>query len=236
MSRWQTVRIAFLATLSSGLLLALGKVAFYPSERLQSGNRGHESPTFEIPAEVSLNSWTAIDTTEVTGEGQISFGGILAGRNYTYSQGETTLSIETLHLVALDADVRAMVWGNLPVPDYAVRHRSGIGYYGLLAYRQQAYLSACINPYGGTTFTGQQFRRNRYLFDIRPRRILAWIQDDAPLQDHRCLLVHFELPLSDLSRAEAFELLESTWFEWHEWWEPRFQNSQSEQFASKTDI
>lgn len=89
-------------------------------------------------------------------------------------------------------------------------------------HQQQAYLSACINPKGGSTFTSQQFDSNRIRYDFQFQRLLLWLFGREGLRDNRCLLTLLSTPLSQASPEAAYTTLEQAWFSLYKWWHSRF--------------
>lgn len=91
----------------------------------------------------------------------------------------------------------------------------------MYTYKQQAYLDACINPQGGSTFTSDLFDANRIRYDLQFARLLPWLLGHQELRDKRCLWTHLSIPL-DRSSSDAYVSLEQAWFSWHKWWSSRF--------------
>jgi len=113
---------------------------------------------------------------------ELAFGKvILPGREYRYIQKELPLDIKMRYEVEADGNFSKFIKNytdikfslNQPLPD--VRQHERLGFYGLFVYQKRAYLNACINSRGGSTFTKEQFNYNRSHYDAQFNRILAWL-------------------------------------------------------------
>jgi cyanosortase A-associated protein len=100
--------------------------------------------------------------------------------------------------------------------------RSAIGHYGLFSYQDKAYLTACINPRGGTTFTKEQFSDQRNTSMMQFDRILLWLIGKEDLRDWRCLWVNMSTPVQQSNPQAAYVILQDTWKDWYSWWSPRW--------------
>lgn len=217
MTSWKQVRIPLLAlTFVTGLLF-VGKVTLLPNP---------ESPkikAFVFPEKVPLSQWQPSLTNPLktpTGD----YPELFAQKHYRYIDNNLPLDVEMRYLHNLsNADISSLIKRYTTVASSAImRQQEGVGYYGLGVNQQQAYLSACINPRGGSTFTHEQFRNNRYFKDIRFDRMLPVLQGQEALIDKRCLWVYMSIPLRDSTPEAAYQILEKTWVYWYKWWQPRF--------------
>ncbi|AFY50907.1 hypothetical protein Nos7524_5183 [Nostoc sp. PCC 7524] len=214
---WQQTRIYFLTlTFSIGLLVSLISILF-PSFG-KPKNR-----TLIFPKDVPLKPWQLSDyqSIQVVAE---KYPDLLSRINYQYIKNDFKLNIDMRYLQNFyPADVTILrKHDNTKQPSNIVRYKDGVGYYGLGLDKQNAYLSACINPRGGSTFTHAQYRHNRYSQDISFERLLPVLQGQEALIDKRCLLVHLSMPLQNSSPDNAYKVLEQAWFSWYQWWQPRF--------------
>ena len=231
---WNKIRLGFLSLLSVGLVLAVGQVGTRllnsePDAPVASDSQDSPLSAFEIEFEPTIEGWEFVSRREIEIPARTgTFGAIYEGQAFRYEgDRDSELLVEMYHLVALDPEVRDILWGLQVVPDYTIRSSRGNGHYGLLEYRGRAYLSSCINPSGSSTFTSPQFRRNRYLFDLsNPQRLYRWLKGEQPLQDHRCLLANLSVSLEDLELEAAFAALEAAWQDWYPSWNRHFQEFQ----------
>ena len=104
-----------------------------------------------------------------------------------------------------------------------LRQQEQTGFYSLWQTEDRVNLGACINPRGGSTVTGDQFRQNRNIHDLQFSRIMFWLIGLVPLRDWRCLWTTLSVPIeTGKSPQEIYPVLEQAWFSWYEWWQPRF--------------
>jgi len=209
MSPWQSLRIPFLAAVLGGVCLVLGKSIFDPS-------MGKPTP-YTFPAQVPLSGWQA--------EAAASDDSTSRQGSYRYRQGGEVLEIEMRYLTDTNGDFRAFLQDHAvrPVPAHQVLMRQQqTGFYGLSRHQGRAYLTACINPLGGSTLTREQFLQNRQTHDLQPHRLWAWLLAQADLRDRRCLWAHLSLPLNAAAPQATEQKLEMAWLDWYRFWQPRF--------------
>lgn len=211
---WKQFRIPLLALTFSSVLLVLGKVILLPSAEKRT------LTPFVFPEAVPLPQWQ-LKASSALPEPTEEHPELIAQKHYQYVQNDLPLNIEMRYVI--DGNLRQHIRKYTSISSSAVvRQHQKVGYYGLLVDRQRAYLSACINPQGGSTFTPQQFNPNQYLYDPRWERILPWLLSQQSLPDQRCLWAHLSVPLQSSSPEAAYKKLENAWFSWHEWWQPNF--------------
>ena len=178
---------------------------------------------FTFPQEVPLPQWQFTISRPLAQPTKKIYQ-VIAQKHYQYLNKNLVLDIEMRYLK--DGDVVQLLRDfNFISSPAVVRQQQGVGYYGLGVEKQRAYLSACINPQGGSTFTNQQFNLNLYIHAIQPKRLLSWILSHKQLQDNRCLWAHLSVPLKNSAPEAAYQVLEKAWFSWYRWWEPRFPKS-----------
>lgn len=157
----------------------------------------------------------------------------ISGESYHYIHKNSYIDfidIEMGYLAYSNGDVQSLlkqyIANNLDFRNInpVVRHRPEIGFYGLFVHKGKAYLSACINPQGGSTFNAQQFLQNQIKPDVLSSRFLPWLFSGEKLRDQRCLLTKLSVPLNDSSPNNAYSTLDQAWIDWYRWWRPRFPN------------
>ncbi|MBD0265216.1 MAG: cyanoexosortase A system-associated protein [Tolypothrix sp. Co-bin9] len=211
---WKQFRIPLLALTFSSVLLVLGKVILLPSPE-----KGTLTP-FVFPEAVPLAQWQ-LKATSPLPEPTEEHPELIAQKHYQYIQNDLPLNIEMRYVT--DGNLRELMRKYTSISSSAVvRQHQKVGYYGLLVDRQRAYLSACINPQGGSTFTPQQLNGKQYLYEGNWERILAWLLSQQSLPDQRCLWAHLSIPLQSSSPETAYKKLENAWFSWHQWWQRHF--------------
>lgn len=216
-ARWSSLRIWLLAATFSGITIVLAKSVLYPA-----GDR--QVTPFEFPIAIPLAKWQQLDNAplEKPEEKNVS-----VGMGYKFIKENIVLDIEMRYITSKEADVKKLMekyGGDRPYPNnFPLREQEGVGFYSVWGTPEQTYLSACINPQGGTTVTGEQFRKNRNIYDLRPIRIWYWLLGKGELRDWRCLWAVLSVPIEPTSSQEdAEQILLDAWLSWYEWWQPRF--------------
>ncbi|MEO1402582.1 MAG: cyanoexosortase A system-associated protein [Cyanobacteria bacterium J06635_1] len=182
--------------------------------------------TYRFSDAAPLSDWTYVDSQalELASPPKRSF---VDGKRYRYRQNEFQLNVDMRYLVDTDAHIPILFqkYAVLSGLSLIQHHKTKLGFHGLFESEQQAHLSACINPRGGSTFTRQQFSKNRLIQDLHPGSILPWLMGLRPFRDRRCLWTDLSISLEEISEEEAYELLEMAWPEIYQWWQPRFPDS-----------
>jgi cyanosortase A-associated protein len=214
---WKQARITFLIAIFGSVFFVLGKSILAPSVTKYA-----TAALFVFPANVPLEGWQPL-ASRPTSESNSELLQAIAQKHYRYDRDGLVLDIEMRYFTGSDGDVRGFLrhYTSL-VSSPILRQQEKIGFYGLVADRQRAYLSACINPRGGSTVTDRQFKQNRYRYDVQLNRLLPWLLGEEPLRDNRCLWAHLSVPLEKNSPETAYQVLEDVWFSWYEWWHIRF--------------
>ncbi len=228
MSLGKQLRIALLAIASANVLLVFSRSILDPS----IGKR--PIAPFTFPTAVPLPQWqqsAAQPLPKLTVE-RWPYGKLnLPGIHYRYQQNNLPLDIKMRYEVETDGNVRQITENNSEVrflqlkSQPVIRQHQQLGFYGLFVYEQRAYLDACINSRGGSTFTSAQFDTNRIRYDSQLNRLIPWLLGQQNLRDNRCLWAQLSIPLYKSSPQSAYKVLETAWFSWYQWWQPRFPNS-----------
>lgn len=211
-------RISLLAVIFGSVFCVLGKTILPPTA-------ASIIPSV-FPTTVPLPTWQAQKSHPLAAPTPTAeFPEYISGRQYKYIQNGLPLDIEMRYMVNTPGHIKYYVRSILPSPNqltFALRQHQGVGFYYLFAHQQRAYLSTCINSRGGTTVTEAQFQRNRYLYDIQLGRLLPWLLGQQSFQDKRCLWAHLSIPLKNSASEDSYQTLEKAWFDWYQWWHPRF--------------
>jgi cyanosortase A-associated protein len=230
MISWKQIQLPLLAfnLLTSGFVL--GKSFLDP-------RMGQLTP-FEFFPDVPIAQWQPVDSKrlkplpEPDTEGSI----LQVGRSYQYRQANRLLDIEMRYVIRTKGEVDKFI------KDYREKaankekserdkpkkldtkneYKPNIGYYILLADKERAYLSACINPRGESTFTRDQYKHNQDIHDTTFSRLLPSVFGREKWRDDRCLWTYMSMPLAGSTPQETYKLLEGAWFEWEKWWQPQF--------------
>jgi cyanosortase A-associated protein len=217
------VRLPILAITFCGLLLTLGQTVLDP-------NIGKPT-TFSFPAEVPLPKWqqqTSRPLPDKTSDKRLKDFEVIAGRHYSYISNTRALDIEMRYLINTNGAMQQLSLDYTSIKPLSgkslmvIRQAEGVGFYGIFNHNGRAYLSACINPRGGSTVTEQQFADNRDKYALQIGRLFSWVLGQQDLRDDRCLWTLLSTPSSGAAPEPAYQVLEKAWISWHEWWQPRF--------------
>ncbi|MBW4672016.1 MAG: cyanoexosortase A system-associated protein [Cyanomargarita calcarea GSE-NOS-MK-12-04C] len=217
MNIWKQLRIPLLALTFGTVIFNLSKEIIFPS------SDKYTFTAFIFPEKVPLPQWqfsssnSGVKLPEKNPE-------LIAQKHYQYIQNNVYLNIK-MHYSTI-YDVKKLIGNyisNSSPP--TMRYRENIGFYSVGIHQQQAYLSACINPKGKSTFTDAQYKQNRYIYDLQPKRLMSWLVSQEPLFDKRCLWTHLSIPLNNSSEEVAYKTLENAWLSWYKYWQPRFPKS-----------
>lgn len=226
MSSWKQLRMPLLVLTCANVLFVLVRTILDPT----IGK--HTVTPFVFPSVVTLPQWQLVASHPLKAQTierpppLSKF--ILPARQYRYIQNDLRLDIEMRYKVETDGDVKQFIKDNTAIrflldqPLLIVRQQEGLGFYGLFVYQKRAYLDACINSQGGSTFTREQFSYNRIHYDVQFNRLLPWLLGQEALRDKRCLWTHLSIPLNQSSPESAYLILERAWFSWYKWWSTRF--------------
>ncbi len=222
---WKQLRIPLLMLTCANVLFVLGRSIVDPSI-------GKRTVTpFVFPSEVPLAQWQMVASQPLENKTveQPPLGNVVVpGRQYRYIQNGLPLDIKMRYELQTNGNGLQFIRSSTPIKLslnqrlLTVREHEGVGFYGLFVYGKQAYLNACINSNGGSTFTKEQFSYNRIHYDMQFNRLLPWLLGQQKLRDKRCLWTHLSIPLNQSSPQSAYVILENAWFSWYQWWRPRF--------------
>jgi cyanosortase A-associated protein len=210
---WKQFRLPLLALTFSSVFLVLGKVIIHPN-----AEKSTLTPLI-FPETVPLSEWQ-LNPKYSQPASTKEDSNLIAQKHYQYIQKDVPLDIEMRYVTIFDVSKLLKEYTSI-LSSTEVRQRDKVGYYGLGVDKGQAYLSACINPQGNTTFTSQQFSQNRSLYDRPQQRLLPWLLGKKPIEDKRCLWAHLSISVNNSSPEAAYKKLENVWFSWHQWWQPR---------------
>ncbi|MDZ7957544.1 MAG: cyanoexosortase A system-associated protein [Aulosira sp. DedQUE10] len=218
-------RIGLLAVTCFGVFFTVAKLVF------QNDATIHTVKPLAFPATVVLSGnkmWESQALTDTVVQQSRQYDAVISGRRYRYRYQNIPLDIEMRYVVGTLGNVEGMIYNNtnlkLPMGKIfqTVRQQPGVGYYGLFAYKNQAYLSSCINPQGESTVSTEQFLHNRHIYNLRFRRLLPWLLGEESFFDRRCLWAHLSTPVNNSDYQSAYQRIEKAWFDCYRWWNPRF--------------
>ncbi len=215
---WKRSRLPLLIGILVAIVVTLGHSLLQP---FLSGN----VPT--LPSSPALPHWELIAETPLDRK-PVDYLQYVTGKRYTYRSRDQLLNIDMHYLANTDGNVAALL-PDFMSPPLAVAtapprllQQPGGGFYSLSTDRKYAYLSACINPRGGSTVTREQFAQNRKTYDLKVDRLLPWLLGRADLRDWRCLLTQLSIATDSSAPEATYPVLETAWFDWQHWWRDRF--------------
>lgn len=215
MKFWPQLRTPLLAFTGSLVIFVLGRVVFASST--QTLNK----TTINLPETVPLSEWQAANFTLEKLEEESPLKS--PDRRYQYIQKDVPLNIEMRYITSGDVEKLVEKY-QLPPSLPLVRQEDRVGFYGLFIDQNRAYLSACINPKGISTFTRKQYRQNHSINTLEWDRLLPWFLGQKQLRQRGCLWANLSIPLEDSSPEAAYQVLEKAWFSWYTWWSANFPN------------
>ncbi|MBD2022074.1 cyanoexosortase A system-associated protein [Leptolyngbya sp. FACHB-36] len=213
------VRVAVLAGILGSSLLVLGKAIAQPKTGDAPVN------AYQFPSSVALENWDLLSSAPLKSEVNS-----VLGQQYRYRQKTTSLDVQVRSEVG-DGNVSRFLFVHSPIrtanAKLQIRQQPNGSFYGVLTHEGRAYLSACINPRGGSTVTEQQFTQNRYRYDLQVGRLLPWMLGQESLLDRRCLWTLMSVPLptgneTAIASEDAYKTLEAAWISWNHWWQLNF--------------
>lgn len=230
MNSWKKIRIPLLAfnLLTAGFVLG---------KSVLDSRVGQLTP-FEFAEAVPLAQWQPVETKRLKPLPEPDTDGSIlqVGRQYQYRQDKRVLDIEMRYVLRTKGEVDRFVkdrrsqdektenaQGKPPEKiNGTIGYEPNVGNYVLLADKERAYLSACINPRGESTFTREQYKHNQDIYDTDFNRLLPSLFGREKWRDDRCLWTYMSMPLAGSTPKETYKLLEGAWFEWKQWWQPQF--------------
>lgn len=217
MNLWKELRLYLLAITFFVGVFILGKRILAPVDK---------SITFTFPQKVALQNWQSLASEPLANIQGENFNSV-AGKHYQYISNNQKLTIEARYLVSTNGDIQKVIEKSSLIPSLdksllVNRYSDKVGFYTLFSHKQRAYLSACINPRGGSTVTSEQFTENRNTYDLQINRLVPWLLGKEDLRDWRCLWTLVSIPIVKSSTQDTYPVLEKAWISWYNWWVPRF--------------
>ncbi len=209
-----------LITASMASFIAISIALFIPKSKQYS--------QFNFPQQITLSDWRSLTSENLA---EPTKNGATTAKRYSYkSSTQEELSVDILYVdrgINLPKDLEMI--GLSPLSNLLnQRYLEAVGYYVLFSDQDRAYLSACINPRGGSTVTEAQFNQNRNTFDITPDRFGLYLLGIKELRDTRCLFVIMSIPLANKNISTNITLdlnyqkLERAWINWYKNWQYKF--------------
>ena len=224
----KTFKLICLVTALASSCIAISIAIFIPKSKQYS--------QFQFPQQITLADWRSQSSINLE---QAVKNGAIAARRFTYTSSvQDDLRIDILYIdTGVDVPKYLGMIGLKPVDNsLKQRYLEAIGHHVVFSDRDRAYLSACINPRGGSTVTNAQFIQNRNTFDITPERLGLYFLGLIDLRDTRCLFVVMSIPFSNIRSSTnsnlnqekikaletSYQKLENTWINLYKSWEYKF--------------
>jgi len=187
--------------------------------------------TYTLTNTLSLNGWQQVSATSLKSQTSDALttsdsGLVQSGKQYRYLKNNRQLEIQMRYVVNTRGEPNPFEGQptGILVKEYQKNtiQLNRTGYYELKTDVKLAYLTACINPRGGSTVTSAQFLHNRYTNDFTWSRILNWVSGKEVLKDNRCIWAQLSTPLNGVTASETYQILESVWANNYTRWQSRF--------------
>ena len=204
------IRLPLLIVNFTGIILVLAIIIVKPTQSWVP-NTSHA-----FPDKILLPNWEQVQSP-ILPQKNLKQPKIIAQKNYRYLQNNLRLDIEMRYLTLIKGEKFLTKYLGITSP-VEVRLQEGIGYYGIGADKQKAFLSACITSGGITTFTDKQFEQNQYLSILKPQNLFNWLLGRRSSKDKHCMWAHLSVPLGEKTPDFAYQVLETAWFSWYEQW------------------
>lgn len=187
-------------------------------------------PANAFPDRLSLNGWHLAKATEIKSpltDALVTSGSglVQSGKQYRLLKNNQQLEIQMHYVVNTKGEPISDVESTKTrVKDIQKKiiELDGIGYYELKNDGNLVYLTACINPRGGSTVTRAQFNQNRSNYDFTWSRVVPWVLGLEILKDNRCVWVQISTRLNGANDESAYRILESVWAANYSTWQSQF--------------
>jgi cyanosortase A-associated protein len=218
--KWKTIRVYLLAVELIAVFCVLGKIIIFPATEKKI------IYDFTFPSLVPLTGWQQISSTPLTDKlvpDSVYFSGQnILGETYKYRQQDIVLEIQIRYLVDTNGDLKYFIKKYTSQVLPILYKTEGLGFYSFYRDKHNAYLTACINPYGETTVTSDQFYQNNLRHAFQLQRIAIWLTHQTKILDKRCLWTHIKIPLENKTPESLYPILKTAWFDWYRWWSQHY--------------
>nr|MDJ0736981.1 cyanoexosortase A system-associated protein [Nostocaceae cyanobacterium] len=189
---------------------------------------------YNFPDKVALNGWeyvssASLDIQKYKQQNHNYYQNnrgleiVQSGKQYRYLQNNHQLEIKMLYAVNSRGNKNPFLTDiskkNIKEKQLQIKQLNKNIYYTIYSNEKQAFLTACINPIGGSTANSAQFMKNRYTYDLNWNRLVLWIFGQKILRDHRCLWTQLSVKLNDMNTTDAYAILESNWTHNYKIWQ-----------------
>lgn len=220
-ANWQRLKLGLFGVIFISTVSVAIRIIF------QSQPPTSSAPKITFPESIPLPQWQYVNSSAWETDTNSS----INGWQYQYTRSDRQLEIRMRYLPVTEGNISRLLQVHADIPPATVQidenYREEIGYYGFFVYEEQANLVACINPYGNSTVTEQQFAQNLSAHGFKFDRLLPWIFGHQDLINRSCLFTLLSMPVDSSALDESAGLetspeLESAWVNWYQWWEQNF--------------
>ncbi|WP_198016818.1 cyanoexosortase A system-associated protein [Rubidibacter lacunae] len=201
------------------LAIAYGSTAAMALHALLVPPAAETLPAIELPIAVPLSGWHSIGTEvwdPTTDQARI----------YRYRAGGRELTASVRYLPYSDGSVSRALQLYAGVTPASLQIAKvwvdPLGTYGYFVVEGKSSIVGCVNPYGVTTLTEQQFAQNVSARGWQLQRFVTWLLGQQDLIDRSCLFSRLDLPVRTSDRREDRPDLEAAWLDWVRWWQANF--------------
>ena len=191
---------------------------------------GRRSPTkFVFPSEISLPGWNLIashsNEPEILTTNEV--GKLMrSGKKYKFRHQNRNLDIDVYYLINTRGNIEFLLKNHFNIDEQILNKiqikQTNQNYYSIFTSQDRTYLSACLNPFGYSTFTQKQFSRNLNSRSLSLRLVGNWLLGKDSIRDRRCLWTVMSLSNQNQNPQDLSKTLERTWKDYHKWWQNRF--------------
>lgn len=209
---WQKIQTAVLGITFIATTTILIRGLFFSSDSTQA-----EEKTINFPERVALDNWQFVNSDAISDAKN--------AQSWQYKQTNHQLQIETYYIYSSEGNVNRFLQVYQDIPpatlNLEIKYKAEIGFYAFFIYENQPTIASCINPYGETTVTSQQFAQNVSQYGLQAKRIFPWLLGQQDLIDRSCLFTIATVNFHDIVGEEEptldnYTKLEQAWFSWYE--------------------
>ncbi len=209
---WQKIQTAILGIAFLATTTILIRGLFFSSNSAQTNEE-----TIDFPEKVILDNWQFVNSESIASTEN--------AQSWQYQKKNQQLQIKTYYIYSSEGNVNRFLQIYQDIPpatlNFEIKYQDNIGFYAFFIYENQPTIASCINPYGETTVTSQQFAQNISQYGLQAKRILPWLLGQQDLINRSCLFtivtVNFHDIVSEKERTlDDYPTLEQAWFSWYE--------------------
>lgn len=217
MKSWRLIRIPTLITACCASTAVLASIIIAPQSNY------NDVQEFEFPETTALADWTLLQSAPFFSE-PIANENIADSITYTLQTNNYSLDIHRIYFHSSDGNVEQLLDEHTRILDATNRsltiqtiEKDRDTSYVLVTdeLNEEMHLAACVTAHGFVTAMPDQFERTRHFDKLSFTQQWEWFLGQRRIQDYRCLLTIFSMPVRTSSIADIEATLEAAWQEWH---------------------